>query len=318
MEKKALVSSPVVFNEGHHTYALNGHQLSGVTPIIAWLFPDTYKGIPQNVLAQAAAHGTEVHKACELYDSLGIKTEDEDVWPHVREYALLCADKRIEVACSEYLVSDEYRIASAIDKVFTDDSLGDIKTTSKVHGLLVQLQLSIYAWLFEKMNPERKVPHLYLIWLPKPQYGKAMIKELERIPASVCEYIVEVWANDGDPLSAMAALTGCGVVLEVENTTRRAGEIPENVQALVDELMVVKKQLDFYAEREKELKNNLLVTMSNLNEDKWSNDLIQISKKAAYLRESIDTKALKADNPEIYEKYRKETKVSESLTYKIL
>ena len=101
-------------------------------------------------------------------------------------------------------------------------------------------------------------------------------------------------------------------------TNRKAGEIPENVQALVDELIVVKKQLDFYAEREKELKNNLLVTMSNLNEDKWSNDLIQISKKAAYLRESIDTKALKADNPEIYEKYRKETKVSESLTYKIL
>ena len=45
MEKKALVSSPVVFNEEHHTYTLNGHQLSGVTPIIAWLFPDTYRGI---------------------------------------------------------------------------------------------------------------------------------------------------------------------------------------------------------------------------------------------------------------------------------
>ena len=56
----------------------------------------------------------------------------------------------------------------------------------------------------------------------------------------------------------------------------------------------------------------------NLNEDKWANDLIQISKKAAYLRESIDSKALKADAPEIYEKYKKETKVSESLTYKIL
>ena len=307
----------MVFNEEHHTYTLNGHALSGVTPIIAWLFPDTYQGIPQSVLSQAAAYGTEVHKACEVYDSLDILPEDDYLKEVVYQYASVTKTLP-EVACSEYLVSEEYRIASCIDKVFVNDALADIKTTSKVHGLLVQLQLSIYAWLYEKQNPERKVPALYLIWLPKPQYGVPAVKQLERIPASICEYIVEVWAADGDRLSAMAALTGCGVALEYDNTPRKVGEIPENVQALVDELIVVKKQLDYFAEREKEIKNDLLVTMSNLNEDKWADDLIQITKKAAYLRESIDTKALKADNPEIYAKYKKETKVSESLTYKVL
>jgi hypothetical protein len=317
MEKKQLVCSPVVFNEEHHTYTLNGHSLSGVTPIIAWLFPDTYQGIPQSVLSQAAAYGTEVHRACEVYDSLDILPEEDYLKEVVYQYASVTKTLP-EVACSEYLVSDEYRIASCIDKVFVNDALADIKTTSKVHGLLVQLQLSIYAWLYEKQNPERKVPALYLIWLPKPQYGVPAVKQLERIPASICEYIVEVWAADGDRLSAMAALTGCGVALEYDNTPRKVGEIPENVQALVDELIVVKKQLDYFAQREKEIKNDLLVTMSNLNEDKWADDLIQITKKAAYLRESIDTKALKADNPEIYAKYKKETKVSESLTYKVL
>ena len=317
MEKKNLINSPVVFNEEHHTYTLNGHALSGVTPIIAWLFPDTYQGIPQRVLSQAAAYGTEVHKACEVYDSLDILPEEDYLKEVVYQYASVTKTLP-EVACSEYLVSDEYRIASCIDKVFVNDALADIKTTSKVHGLLVQLQLSIYAWLYEKQNPEHKVPALYLIWLPKPQYGVPAVKQLERIPASICEYIVEVWAADGDRLSAMAALTGCGVALEYDNTPRKVGEIPENVQALVDELIVVKKQLDYFSEREKEIKNDLLVTMSNLNEDKWADDLIQITKKAAYLRESIDTKALKADNPEIYAKYKKETKVSESLTYKVL
>ena len=318
MEKKALVSSPVVFNEEHHTYTLNGHQLSGVTPIIAWLFPDTYKGIPQSVLAQAAAHGSEVHKACEVYDSLDMFPEDENLKEVVYQYASVTKTLPA-VACSEYLVSDEHRIASCIDKVFDDDSLADIKTTSKVHGLMVQLQLSIYAWLYERQNPERKVRALYLIWLPKPQYGTPMVKQLARIPASICEHIVEIWANDGDPLNAVAALSGSGVTLEdMNSSTRKAGEIPEAVQTLVDELMVVKKQLDFLSDREKEIKNSLLVAMSNLNEDKWANDLIQISKKAAYLRESIDTKALKADAPEIYAKYEKETIVPESLTYKIL
>ena len=318
MEKKQLVCSDVDFDAQSHTYKLNGLPLSGVTPIIAWLFPDTYQGIPQSVLSQAAAYGTEVHRACEVYDSLDILPEEDYLKEVVYQYASV-SKTLPEVACSEYLVSDEHRIASCIDKVFVNDALADIKTTSKVHGLLVQLQLSIYAWLYERQNPERKVPSLYLIWLPKPQYGTPMVKQLDRIPASICEYIVEIWANDGDPLNAVAALSGSGVHLEdVNSSTRKAGEIPENVQALVDELMVVKKELDFYSEREKEIKNTLLVTMSNLNEDKWSNDLIQIIKKAAYLRESIDTKALKADNPEIYEKYRKETKVSESLTYKIL
>ena len=79
-----------------------------------------------------------------------------------------------------------------------------------------------------------------------------------------------------------------------------------------------KKQLDFLNDREKEIRNSLLVAMSNLNEDKWGNDLITITKKAAYLRESVDSKALKENEPSIYESYKKVTKVAESLTYKLL
>ena len=87
---------------------------------------------------------------------------------------------------------------------------------------------------------------------------------------------------------------------------------------MVDELMVIKKQLDFLSDREKEIRNSLLVAMSNMNEDKWASDLIQIQKKAAYLRESVDSKALKENEPSIYESYKKVTKVAESLTYKLL
>ena len=74
---RSLYESPVVFNPEHHTYDLNGHQLSGVTPIIAWLFPDTYKGIPQSVLDNAANYGKMIHSKCELFDSLGIIPTDD-------------------------------------------------------------------------------------------------------------------------------------------------------------------------------------------------------------------------------------------------
>lgn len=87
---------------------------------------------------------------------------------------------------------------------------------------------------------------------------------------------------------------------------------------IINELITVKKQLDIYTEREKELKKMILDTMIVKGEDKWSSDLIQISRRAASERESIDTKALKANEPNIYESYKKVTKVAESLTYKVL
>lgn len=310
METMNLKESPVLFDPEQHTYTLNGNQLSGVTPIIAWLFPNTYQGIPQSVLNKAAEYGSLIHSKCELYDSMGIV--DDDI---VKDYKRIIEQAGLAVAVSEYLVSDERNIASAIDKVFTDDSLGDIKTTSKVHIPNVQVQLSIYAWLYE-MQTGRTVNKLYLIWLPKPQYGVPELRELVRIPAEVCKYVVEVYLAGGDPMSALSQLSQF-VTFEPERK-RVEGEIPEAMQDAVNELRMIKQQLDVLTEREKELKSVVLEAMQNAGEDKWSDDLIQFSRRGASERESIDTKALKAKMPEVYESFKKVTKVAESLTYKVL
>lgn len=305
-----LVESPVVFDPEHHTYTLQGHELQGVTPIVNWLFPDTYKGIPQSVLDKAAEYGTMIHEKCELYDSMGIC--DDEV---VSDYKRIIEEAGLNVAVSEYLVSDEQYVASSIDKVFAYDSLGDIKTTSKVHMVNVQVQLSIYAYLYE-LQTGRKANKLYLIWLPKPQYGQPEVRELERIPSDICKYVVEVFANNGDVMDAIGVITP---FLAYEQEKKRIeGEIPEDMQDVIEELMTVKKQLDFFTEREKELKGLLMEAMQGAGEDKWSNDLIQISRRAASERESIDTKSLKAKMPEVYESFKKVTKVAESLTYKVL
>ena len=310
MKNMNLPECPVVFDIEHHTYHLNDKQLSGVTAIIKWLFPDTYARIPESVLMRAAEYGTLIHSKCELADSMGIVDE-----PIVKEYQRIIKDAGLEVAYSEYLVSDNQAIASSIDKVFTDDSLGDIKTTSQVHEANVTLQLSIYAYLYE-LQTGRKANKLYLIWLPKPQYGKPLVKELQRIPTDVCKYIVEVYAAQGDPLNALAVLSSYLPVTTEHNRVK--GEIPDGVQVIVDELMMVKHQLDELIAREKELKKQVLEAMQGVGEDTWSNDLIQITRKAAYERESVDTNGLKADHPDIYKQYKKTTEVAESLTYKLL
>lgn len=310
MKNMNLPECPVVFEPEHHTYTLNGKQLSGVTAIVKWLFPDTYAGIPEYVLNMAADYGTLIHSKCELADSMGIVDE-----PIVKEYQRIIKDAGLEVEYSEYLVSDEKAIASSIDKVFKDDSLGDIKTTSKVHEANVQVQLSIYAYLYE-LQTGRKANKLYLIWLPKPQYGTPMVKELARIPSEVCKHIISVYVAGGKPSDVLVDIDH---FLQANTEHKRVkGEIPDGVHTVVDELMMVKQQLDELSEREKTLKKQLLEAMQGVGEDTWSNDLIQISRKAAYERESIDTKALKANEPSIYESYKKVTKVAESLTYKLL
>ena len=303
-----LPQSPVVFEPEHHTYNLNGKMLSGVTAIVKWLFPDTYKDIPEDVLMRAADYGTLIHSKCELADSMGIVDD-----PIVKDYQRIIKEAGLQVALSEYLVSDEQNIASSIDKVFTDDSLGDIKTTSKVHWTNVTVQLSIYAYLYE-LQTGRKANRLYLIWLPKPQYGTAMVQELTRIPADVCKYIVEVYAQQGEPLTAISALSR----YVTPETGRVKGEIPDGMQEAVEELMMIKQRLNELTEREKELKKQVLTAMQNAGDDTWCNDLIQFSRTAAYERESIDTKALKAKMPELYESFKKMTKVSESISYKLL
>ena len=288
-----LPNSEVVFDAKHHTYTLYGKQLQGITPIISWLFPDTYKDIPQHILDAAADYGTAVHQKCEECDSLGIANDDV-----VCAYQRIISEAGLQPVYSEYLVSDGQNIASAIDKVFADDSLGDIKTTSKIHWLNVQLQLSIYAWLYE-MQTGRKTNKLYVIWLPKPQYGKPMVKELKRIPADVCKYIVEVYLAGGERESAMMALSFHADILG--ETERKVGNISSEWEGVINELITIKKQLDVLTEREKEIKKSILSTMESKGDDNWCNDVIQISKRAASERVSIDTKAIQKDMPEVYE-----------------
>ena len=63
-----LNESPVVFDAEHHTYNLNGHELSGYT-YYRRLFPTLTRGFP-SVLDAAADYGTLIHE--KLLDSMGI------------------------------------------------------------------------------------------------------------------------------------------------------------------------------------------------------------------------------------------------------
>lgn len=312
MERKALRESPVKFDRQNHEYTLDGNKLSGITPIIAWMFPDTYRGIPKFVLDQAADYGSLVHSKIEMADSMGIVDDD-----FIVDYMELKEQKGLKTVCNEYLVSDERYVASSIDIVFEGDVLADVKTTSKVHVPNVTLQLSFYAWLYEMQNPGRKVSKLYCIWLPKPQYGDADIIELNRVPSDVCSQIVDWYVKGGDPQVCVGWLQECGITWN-QGRQRVEGEVPDGLQELIDELIIVKGQLDKFQAREKEIKTYLLEAMQERGDDKWSSDLIQVSRVAASERVTVDSKELQKKFPDAYESCKKVAKTAESIRYKVL
>lgn len=310
MKSQSLYNSPVLFNEDGHTYTLQGHTLQGVTPIISWLFPETYRGIPQSVLDNAANYGGMIHKKIELADSMGIVDEQA-----VRDYLELKEQKGVKTLVNEYLVSDERNIASSIDVVMDNYDLWDVKCTSKVHIPNVTMQLSIYAWLFEEQNPGIKAGDLYCCWLPKPQYGQADLIKLNRVSADICREIVQIWVCGGDLMNARSILAQTDFEFERQ---RVEGDVPPVLADLMEELININEAMNAMQEREKAIKEVFLSQMKKDGVDKMGNDLIEFSRKAAYERTSIDSTALKKKMPEVWESFKKVTKVAESITYKVL
>lgn len=309
MKESNLKKSPVIFNEDEHTYTLDGKTLSGVTPIVAWLFPETYKGIPESILVQAAQYGGMIHKKIELADSMGIVDD-----PLVQAYIDIKEERGVNTIANEFLVSDEKRVASSIDLLMEGNDIWDAKTTSKVHIPNVTIQTSIYAWLFEMQTGEL-AGNLYCLWLPKPQYGQPELIPLKRVSPEIVRQIVDIWANDGDYQVARALLNEIGFEFEKQRTE---GDIPAGLQDLMDELIQIKTAKDQLDEREKAIKQVILSQMQKDGVDKMGNDLIEISRKAAYESTTVDTTALKKKMPEVFESFKKVTKVAERITYKVL
>ena len=288
-----LIKSGVAFNQEAHTYHLGDKELKGVTGMLsAMLFKDKYNGVSEDVLKKAAAYGSGVHEAVELYHTLGI----EDGSDELAKYKELVGGVTFEA--SEYLVSDNENIASSIDLVFTDKDghimLADIKTTyGGLDRNYLSWQLSVYAYLFERQNPGLHVDSLIGIWLRK---GEGYTSFIERRPDEEVERLIYEYAN------------GLECSLTKEQT------LPAEVLSLADSIAYWEGEIKKLTAQRDELKEKMLGLMRENNCDKVELDgRVLITRVAATTREALDGKALKADLPDVYAKYLKTSEVKESL-----
>lgn len=332
---KEFYKSAVV-RDDKHNYYLGDKVLSGVTRLIKWVYPDTYKDVPQSVLEKAAEHGTKIHELCEAYDAAeraGIPFLDVPEEKQAADYLRMKKELGLHSIANEYRVDDGVGIASDIDAIYagSDDEhyfLADFKTTSEIHVKNVRLQLSIYADLFEFRNPGLKVEKIAVIWLPKPQYGEAKVMELKRIPYTLCQSIIDAFnrlERTREKGLEMAQLIDQAMGEAPEPKVDEAKEpalveeaLPATLKDAENEIIRIETQMAEMKKRADELKSGMLELMIKHNVKKWQSDRLQIVRKLDSTRTSVDSTKLKKQYPDVYAACCKTSVVKGSITIKVL
>lgn len=298
----------VVFDEGNHTYLLDGViPVIGITGVLQrQLFPGKYDEVPEAVLEAARLKGTAVHQAVQLYDGAGIV--DEACLDEIEGYKAEKEKHGWKTVANEYTVTDNKDYASNIDIVVTDDEehviLIDVKRTYELDKAYVKWQLSIYAYLFELVNPHLKVYKLYGLWLREKKHGAT---EVDRIPSEECKRLLEC-DRQGESYMPM----GTDMVKKTEGAEMAV--IAPNV---IDEYIRMSSEVERLQNNLDKIKAAAMEAMKAFGVKSWKGEKMSITYVAPKTSKRLDSKRLKEEKPELYEEYCTETQSRESLTIKI-
>ena len=297
-----LVKSKVRFDEEHHRYFLGEKELSGITgTLIKKAFPDTYKGIPDAILAKAAERGSVVHQNLELFDTICNSDVNimPSVLPEVKDYNEMLISYGLHHVDSEYLVTDNENFASAIDKVLADDEgniyLADIKTTATLHYDNVSIQLSIYAKWFEEQNPDLKVKEIVCMWFKN---GQSKFQPLPRVSDEQIDELINAYLTDDADYQYKV-------------------EVPEQFSALEQEYRLITARIDAMKIVQDDLKEKIMKMMEDNKQKSIKTNIGSYSYVEATTKKVFDTKLFKDTEPEHYEYYLKETATKPSLRIKL-
>ena len=298
----------MVFTKDPHQYIRDGtKELVGVTTLLKkhGLSPD-YSNISKEVLDHAADMGTQAHQAIEDY----INGKAMPEIPLVKSFRKLGLD----IIATEYLVTDFDVVASSIDLVAkVDDTtvdLIDMKRTSTVHKDSVSWQVSIYAYLFEKLNPTIRVRNLYCLPIKK---GNA-----DDILKDKCQPLVELQRISEWEVRALIDNERMGTLFEKHEEDDPTTELAKTfVQGNYPALAASLKQMKILEKMIEDAKAGILDFMTEHGVESLDLDGISVSYKKPYFSQRFDTKSFRKDYPELAEQYTYSAEVAGSITIKL-
>ena len=282
----------IEFREETHEYFLDGRKLISVTQLMRkhGLAP-SYDGVPSEVLKAKAERGTLIHKEIEQY----IKAREIGFTKEFANFVEHFNHSPYGVIGSEVKLYNDV-VAGTADLVFDNGTIADIKTTATLHKEAVSWQLSIYAELYNAVNPDAPITKgqayhfqndgtLKVVDIPlKPLEEVKRLFECERNGKTYTQNDLAKWGNQLAELADVESL-----IKQIEEQ-RKAAE----AQAV-------------------ELRAALMAAMEQNGVTNFENERIKITYVAPTTRTAIDSARLKKELPEIAENYTKTSKVKASL-----
>ena len=305
-----LKQCSVVFNPDAHTYYIpeNDKYLSGITGMLErQLFPETYDGVPEAILEQAAQYGSSVHASIEDFDM----NWENDGTQEVQDYISLCNEHSLVHEESEYLITDGENYASMIDKVYRVDEItfdiGDVKT----YGVMTadklekaKWQLSIYAYLFELLNKKAKVRNLFILHIRNKAKKDGSFDHIsnyipvQRIPT---EIVKELLLADSRGEQFQNPYSIPGDIASQESTIRKLIQVKADAETRLNSI-----------------KTRILSLMEAQDIKTWATETMKITRKLPTTRSSFSLADFKEAKPTFnVEPFMKTSQVAGSLQISI-
>lgn len=291
----------VNFDAETHTYTNEqGRVLISTTQLLklAGIAPN-YDNVNNELLQRASEYGTIIHKDLEYYIKNGvIGISDECI-----NFDKLCKETGIKPIESELLVNNDF-LAGTIDLIYKDKDgkvvISDFKTTSTIHTNCVSWQLSIYKYLYQR-HFGVQVDYGTVIHFNKD--GSLEVVNMVLKNDKAVEKLFEWYFNHKE-----------GEKYRVSLLTENQLEIQHKAVAIIKkcEQQMKKAQLELDL-----VKDELIKAMKENGLQSYKDDEITISIVSSSVKKTVDTKKLKKDFPEIYEKCSKDVETKESVRFKL-
>ncbi len=284
----------VIFNPADHTYTIGDRRLISVTTLLKkhGLTPD-YSAVSDEVLKRAADRGVAIHEEIEDY----IKGGEGGFTSEFYDFLRICNELRFEPLESEVILPDGdlteeeadallyAGTADIIGKIGDESVLVDVKSTAKVDRRSYAWQLSLY-----ERASGRKFDRLYIFHLG----ARSEAIPIERIPAEnidrllECERKGEIYSEPGliIPSELLARAQ------EAENELIRAEQAKKKAESVAKE----------YRAKLYEIMDKQMIKSFETTDKRMLITCVSPSTK-----QTIDTTRLKAEQPDIAEKYTKTT-----------